>query len=1140
MTVIVTKNSSTANDVPTTSDLVQGELAVNVTDKRIYTENASTAIVELGTNPSSITTPTVTVTGTLTANGTLASSNAVITGGSVNGIIIGASSPLAITGSVITANTGFAGSLTGAVAGNLTGNVSGNVTGNVTGNLTGNVNATSGTTSLHNLALTGTVDFNAARLTDIGTPQAATDAVTKGYADGLITSLIAGAPAALDTLNELAAALDDDAAFHTTVTNSIATKLPLAGGTMSGQLSLGSNKIASLANPTNAQDAATKAYVDAADTTGLPLAGGTMSGAIAMGNNKITGLATPTAAADSTTKGYVDGILGSATSAATSASAAATSASNASTSASGAATSATASGNSASASASSAAAAATTYDNFDDRYLGDKSSDPTVDNDGNALLTGALYFNTTSDSMKVYSGSSWSAVAPTATSINLASQVTGTLPSSNGGTGLTAVGTSGNVLKSNGSVWVSAPEQSDAGGTVTSIGVAGGTTGLTTSGGPITTSGNITLAGTLVPANGGTGVTSKTGTGSVVLNTTPTLTTPVLSGITTTASGSMEFAPANYTMVVRGGGSDEGSITLNCAANSHGQTITSQPHSAAATNTMLLPEGADSTLLSRVSTDTLTNKTWNSNAIGRAYGGTGLTAAGTSGNVLTSDGTNWASTPPAGGGGNEMDFVASGAIANGVGVGLNSNGTISQVSASGFPTQLGNESTFYNNASNGGGHAAYDPVNEKVCIAYTDANNYPSCVMGSVSGATFSWGTPVIMSTMGHHSDSLYVAYSTVNNCFIFIYSSVDGSGYGKLILRQSAPANYATNNIAVYGEVIRFSDLYSQYAPARIEWDPVLNRVIYMYRQEYPYYTLYIASSAPTAGTSGNFTNQSAGQIGTQGAANYPQSMVYNPSTNKTVVAYNRGGVGYFASVTNSSSQAPTVSSEYQASNVSTNGLYSMVYAGTASTGTVMVSYNDSSSSNIAKFFTLNWGGSSFTNTTPISMAGLTSSAVYGIFMAYNSTDDSIGVVTKVTTSNTNIGKFTTATVSGTTISFSGSITDIKSTAIQTPEMAWDSTSNKYLMSYADAAGNQHNHMKTVVGASSNNIDFIGISAASISNGATGTVALRGGVAENLSSLTPNASYYVSASGVIGSSSTAQKAGKALTSTKLLITGLT
>lgn len=47
-TKIVTKNSSTASAVPTASDLVQGELAVNVTDGKLYTENASAAIVELG------------------------------------------------------------------------------------------------------------------------------------------------------------------------------------------------------------------------------------------------------------------------------------------------------------------------------------------------------------------------------------------------------------------------------------------------------------------------------------------------------------------------------------------------------------------------------------------------------------------------------------------------------------------------------------------------------------------------------------------------------------------------------------------------------------------------------------------------------------------------------------------------------------------------------------------------------------------------------------------------------------------------------------------------------------------------------------------------------------------------------------
>ena len=66
-TKIVTKNSSTASAVPTASDLVQGELAVNVADKRLFTEDNGGAIVELGTNPS-----TLAVAGEITANGGIA------------------------------------------------------------------------------------------------------------------------------------------------------------------------------------------------------------------------------------------------------------------------------------------------------------------------------------------------------------------------------------------------------------------------------------------------------------------------------------------------------------------------------------------------------------------------------------------------------------------------------------------------------------------------------------------------------------------------------------------------------------------------------------------------------------------------------------------------------------------------------------------------------------------------------------------------------------------------------------------------------------------------------------------------------------------------------------------------------------
>ena len=405
MTVIVTKNSSTASSVPTSADLVQGELAVNVADKRLFTEDNAAAIIEIGTNPTSITTGAITASGTVTVNGQLVTANAALTGGAIDNIIIGNTTAAAITGTTVTASTGFFGGLTGNVT-EIYWKCDRRVTGNVTGDLK-EMLLQSGTTTLHNLSLTGTVDFNTARLTDIGTPTAATDAVTKQYADDLITNLIDGAPAALDTLNELAAAMADDASFHTTVTNSIATKLPLAGGTMTGAIAMGTAKITGLGDPTSAQDAATKTYVDTQAGGGLPTSGGTMTGAIAMSTNKITGMGDPTAAQDAATKTYVDGILGSATSAATSAAAALVSQNAAATSATNSARSETKSANSATSSAASATHAAASLEEFDYTYLGQKSSDPTVDNDGDPLATGALYFSTSANQLRVYNGTSW-------------------------------------------------------------------------------------------------------------------------------------------------------------------------------------------------------------------------------------------------------------------------------------------------------------------------------------------------------------------------------------------------------------------------------------------------------------------------------------------------------------------------------------------------------------------------------------------------------------------------------------------------------------------------------------------------------------------------------------------------------------
>jgi hypothetical protein len=106
---------------------------------------------------------------------------------------------------------------------------------------------------------------------------------------------------------------------------------------------------------------------------------GTLLGNLAAGGFKVTGLGTPTSDADAATKVYVDAVAGSA-----------------------------------SAAAASAAAAEAAYDSFDDRYLGPKSTPPTLDNDGNALVVGALYWNSVSNQMLAWDGSAWASISSTA------------------------------------------------------------------------------------------------------------------------------------------------------------------------------------------------------------------------------------------------------------------------------------------------------------------------------------------------------------------------------------------------------------------------------------------------------------------------------------------------------------------------------------------------------------------------------------------------------------------------------------------------------------------------------------------------------------------------------------------------------
>jgi hypothetical protein len=242
-------------------------------------------------------------------------------------------------------------------------------------------------------APSASVSLNSQKITNLADPSSAQDAVTLNYistqkgANNGIATLDAGGKIPTSELPAIAisetfvvanesamlalTAQTGDVAIRTDVNKSfILTASPASTLGNWQELLAPLDSVTSVDGNTGAVDLS-GIYVD--------VAGDTMTGALSMGTNKITNLGTPTDTADAVTKVYVDTVVGTVADA-----------------------------------EAAADAAEAAYDSFDDRYLGAKSTPPTLDNDGDALIVGALYWNSVANQMFAWSGSAWGSISSTA------------------------------------------------------------------------------------------------------------------------------------------------------------------------------------------------------------------------------------------------------------------------------------------------------------------------------------------------------------------------------------------------------------------------------------------------------------------------------------------------------------------------------------------------------------------------------------------------------------------------------------------------------------------------------------------------------------------------------------------------------
>ena len=469
---------------------------------------------------------------------------------------------------------------------------------------------------------------------------------------------------------------------------------------------------------------------------------------------------------------------------------------------------------------------------------------------------------------------------------------------------------------------------------------------------------------------------------------------------------------------------------------------------------------------------------------------------------------------PAGAGGKQVDFVATGTIGNGVTVGLKTDGTVEAVAGvaggGGTPTVFGASIALSSVPS-----IVYDTLNDKVVISYAENTSCYS-VVGTVSGTSISFGTPVSFGANAFDGANAGI-------------SSAFDSNSNKVVVtfKDSSNSDYVTIRVGtVSGTSISFGSALHEYIPIDDDtatvFDSTNNKIVVFFRN----------TSTSTGGCQVGTVSGTSISLGAQqtfvAATAYPQYMsaVFDSDSGKTVTVYravasnNNYGTAFVGTVSGTSISFGT----------------SVVYESSDSTYNTLA--YDSTTGKVVIGFRANTYGNAIVGTvsgTSISFGTKNvwhSADTNEISLAYDIPKSKI-VLSYRDSSNGYYISSIDGTVSGTSISF-GPAFDISGSKGNKTFSVYDPDSAKVVVGYGNQDNSYIGTAVVVTTPNSNYTSFIGITDAAISSAASGSVTIKGGISSNVTGLTANSTYYVQSNGTLSTTTSTVLAGKALSSTSI------